>query len=83
MGRSSEEIEEKFGHLLTGFKSGVPPHGGIAPGIERLMMAFTGEENVREVTAFPMTSGGQTAVMEAPSELDKKQLKELHLEVKK
>ncbi len=83
LGHSSEEIEEKFGHLLTAFKYGVPPHGGIAPGIERLMMAFTGEENVREVTAFPMTSGGQTAVMEAPSELDKKQLKELHLEVKK
>jgi len=83
LGHSEEEIDKKFGHLLEAFRYGAPPHGGIAPGIERLMMALTGEENVREVTAFPMTSGGQTAVMDAPSEADKKQLDELGLEVKK
>ena len=73
------EIEEKFGHLLTAFSFGVPPHGGIAPGIERLLMVALGEENTREVTAFPMTSSGQTAVMEAPSQVDEKTLKELGL----
>ncbi len=77
LGLSAEEIEAKFGHLLRAFEYGVPPHGGIAPGIERLLMVFANEENTREVTPFPLTASGQTAVMEAPSEVDEKQLKEL------
>jgi len=81
LGHSKKEIEQKFGHLLEAFEYGVPPHGGIAPGIERLMMVFSGEENTREVTAFPTTSGGRTAVMNAPSEIDKKQLKELGIKI--
>lgn len=82
LGHTDAEIEEKFGHLLTAFMYGVPPHGGIAPGIERLLMVATGEENTREVMAFPMTSSGQTAVMDAPSAVDEKTLKELKLQVK-
>ena len=79
LGYSSREIETKFGHLLKSFGWGVPPHGGIAPGIERIMMAATGEENTREVTAFPMASSGQTSVMDAPSAIDDGSLKELKL----
>ncbi|MBI2328022.1 aspartate--tRNA ligase [Candidatus Curtissbacteria bacterium] len=82
LGYRDSEIEEKFGHLLSAFTYGVPPHGGIAPGIERLLMAAIGEENTREVTAFPMTSSGQTAVMDAPSFVDDKSLKELGIKVK-
>lgn len=82
LGYKKEEIEEKFGHLLEAFTYGVPPHGGIAPGIERLMMVATGEENTREVTAFPMTASGQTAVMDAPSKVDEKTLKELKIALK-
>jgi len=61
----------------------VPPHGGIAPGIDRLLLALTGEESIRELIAFPMTSGGQTAVMDAPGEVDPEQLKELKIKVVK
>ena len=80
LGYKKSDIEEKFGHLLTAFTYGVPPHGGIAPGIERLLMVATGEENTREVTAFPMNSSGQASVMDAPSEVDPKILKELKIQ---
>lgn len=77
LGHTKKEIQNKFGHLLKAFEYGVPPHGGIAPGIDRLMMCFANEPNTRETIAFPMTSGGQTAVMNAPTHVDSKQLKEL------
>src|SRR3989338_1317985 len=83
MGYTKEEIQEQFGHMLEAFKYGAPPHGGLAHGIERLIMTFTGEEFLREVQAFPQTSSGRTSVMVAPSELSKKQLKELHLKIEK
>lgn len=83
LGLSEKEIEEKFGHLLKAFEYGVPPHGGIAPGIDRFLLAALGELSVRELIAFPMTSGGQTAVMDAPSEVDKGQLKDLEIKVVK
>ncbi len=73
----SKEQKEQFKHLLTAFEYGVPPHGGIAPGIDRLLMVILGEPNLREVMAFPMTAGGTTAVMDAPSEAEESQLKEL------
>ena len=79
LGYRESEIEEKFGHLLNAFIYGVPPHGGIALGLERILMVATGEENTREVTAFPMSSSGQTAVMDAPSKVDEQTLKELKL----
>lgn len=81
LGLSEKEIEEKFGHLLRAFEYGVPPHGGIAPGIDRLLMALLGETSLRELIAFPMTAGGQTSVMEAPSALNLDQLKELGIEI--
>ncbi|HUS52224.1 MAG TPA: amino acid--tRNA ligase-related protein [Candidatus Bathyarchaeia archaeon] len=81
LGHSQKEIENKFGHLFQAFEYGVPPHGGIAMSVERLMMVFANEKTTREVTAFPMTSGGQTAVMAAPSKVAPEQLKELGIKV--
>ncbi len=81
MGFSAEELEERVGHMLKAFRYGTPPHGGIALGVERTIMNLTGETYLREVQAFPMTRGGQTAVMRAPKPLDEKQLKELGLKI--
>lgn len=83
MGYTKEEMEERVGHMLKAFTYGTPPHGGIALGVERNIMNLTGETYLREVQAFPMTRGGQTAVMKAPKPLEKKQLDELGIEVKK
>lgn len=77
MGYSKGEIEESVGHMLEAFGYGAPPHGGCAQGFERLLMAYLGEEYLREVQAFPMTGRGRTSVMDAPSKLDKEQLEEL------
>lgn len=77
----SKEQKAQFEHMLTAFTYGVPPHGGIAPGIDRLLMALLGEPNVREVMAFPTSSSGQTAVMDAPSEVTEEQLKELGIKI--
>lgn len=76
-----ERQKKEFKHMLTAFAYGVPPHGGIAPGIDRFLMAVLGEPSVRETIAFPATSGGKIAVMDAPSEATKEQLKELHLKI--
>lgn len=83
MGNSPEETNEKVGHMLEAFELGTPPHGGIALGIERNIMNLTGESALREVQAFPMTRGGQTAVMQGPSSLPGSQLKELGIEINK
>ena len=83
MGLTPEETEERFGHLIHAYEYGAPPHAGIAPGLDRLVMVFANEPNIREVIAFPVTARGQTSVMDAPSEVTDKQLKELHLQVKK
>jgi len=83
MGHTKEQIQKKFGHLLEAFEYGVPPHGGIAPGIDRFLMILLNQPSLREVIAFPMNSSGQTSVMEAPSEASDEQLKELHLTVVK
>ncbi len=83
MGYSEEETEERVGHMLKAFGYGTPPHGGIALGVERNVMNLTGENYLREVQAFPMTRGGQTAAMKAPKPLSEKQLAELGLEVRK
>jgi len=79
----SEEQKKQFEHMLTAFTMGVPPHGGIAPGIDRFLMAVLGEPSVREVMAFPASSGGRIAVMDAPSSPEKEQLDELGIQVKK
>ncbi|OIP97729.1 aspartate--tRNA ligase [candidate division WWE3 bacterium CG09_land_8_20_14_0_10_39_24] len=83
MGHKKRDIEAKFGHLLEAFKYGVPPHGGIAPGIDRFLMIVFNEPSLREVIAFPTNSSGRTAVMDAPSDVDNQQLKELKLSVTK
>ena len=75
--------KKQFEHMLTAFTYGVPPHGGIAPGIDRFLMAALGELSVRETIAFPMTAGGTTAVMSAPSKATKEQLKELGIKIVK
>lgn len=83
MGYNEEQKEGSIGHILDAFKHGIPPHGGIALGVERNIMNLTGEEYLREVQAFPMTRGGQTSVMNAPGEVPQKQLDELGIQIKK
>lgn len=77
----TDKQKHQFDHMLTAFTYGVPPHGGIAPGFDRLIMAIMGEPSVREVIPFPATAGGQTAVMDAPSKASPQQLKELGIKV--
>lgn len=77
------EQKRQFDHMLKAFTYGVPPHGGIAPGIDRFLMAVLGEPSVREVIAFPTSASGQTSVMDAPSEVEENQLKELGIFTKR
>lgn len=81
LGHQPEQIKAKFGHMLDAFRFGTPPHGGCAHGFERLLMAFFGEEYIREVQAFPQSGTGMTSVMDAPSAADPEQLQELHLKI--
>lgn len=78
-----EEEKEYFNHMLTAFRYGVPPHGGIAPGIDRLMMILENEPNIRETIAFPKTGEGRDLMMGAPSTVSKKQLDELGISIDK
>jgi len=81
LGMDRERIRSQFGHLLDAFEYGVPPHGGIAAGIDRLMMAITDTENIRDVVAFPKTQSHQDLMLGAPSPVDPKQLEEVHIRV--
>jgi aspartyl-tRNA synthetase len=83
MGYSDKDIEQSVGHMLEAFSFGTPPHGGIALGLDRHVMILAGETSMKETVAFPMTSTGRTAVMDAPSDVSKEQLEELGLTVKK
>ncbi len=80
-GYAREETEARFGGMLNAFRYGAPPHGGTAPGIDRIVMLIAGEENLREVTMFPMNQQAQDLMMNAPSEVSAKQLRELHIRV--
>jgi aspartyl-tRNA synthetase len=79
IGLSTEEAQEKFGFLLEAFEYGTPPHGGIAYGLDRLVMLMAGEESIRDAIAFPKTQQARCLLTNAPSGVDKKQLKELHV----
>ena len=81
LGLSDEEIEEKFGHMLTAFRYGAPPHGGIAMGIDRLAMLMAGKETLRDVTAFPKSQSGADPLTGAPSPVSEEQLRELGIAV--
>ncbi len=83
LGYEAERIERNFGHMLCALGSGCPPHGGIAWGLDRLVTLLLGEPNIREVIAFPKTGEGRDLMMDAPSEIEAKQLKELGISVKK
>ena len=82
LGLRGDEIEQKFGHMLEAFEYGAPPHGGMAPGIDRLVMLLADEPNIREVIAFPKNQTGRDVMADAPSEVEPKQLQELHIQIK-
>ena len=81
LGMTTEEARERFGFFLDALEYGTPPHGGIAPGIDRLMMVLAGTDNMRDVIAFPKTASAADLMIDAPGEVDPKQLDELHLRV--
>ncbi len=83
MGYPEERIESNFGHMLKAFSSGTPPHGGIAWGLDRLMMILENEPNIREVIPFAKTGEGRDLMMDSPSEISGEQLGELGLECKR
>jgi aspartyl-tRNA synthetase len=78
-GYGPEEVERRFGGMLNAFRYGAPPHGGLAPGIDRIVMLLAQEPNLREVIAFPMTQNAEDLLMNAPSAVSEKQLRELHI----
>ncbi len=80
-GYSNETVDEKFGGMIRAFKFGAPPHGGIAPGIDRMVMLLANEPNIREVIAFPMNQQAQDLLMNAPAEADKNHLRELNIQL--
>ena len=82
-GYSKNEVDKKFRGMINALSYGAPPHGGIAPGIDRIIMLLANEKNIREVTLFPMNQNAQDLMMDAPSEINEDQLKELGLQIKK
>jgi len=82
MGYGESEIKDSVGHMLEAFKLGTPPHGGIALGLDRLVMLLSGQSSIKDGIAFPMTSTGRTAVMDAPSQILEEQMKELGIQVR-
>ena len=81
LGYTPDEVAKRFGQLLTAFEYGTPPHGGIAPGIDRLLMVLTGMDNIRDVIAFPKTQNGIDPLFGAPGTVDQSQLDELGLSI--
>jgi aspartyl-tRNA synthetase len=82
LGYRDEEIDERFGHMLEAFEYGAPPHGGIALGIDRIVMLLAGRETIREVIAFPKTQSAVDLTFNAPSPVSEEQLAELHIELR-
>jgi aspartyl-tRNA synthetase len=81
IGLDPEVAAERFGHILEAFSYGTPPHGGIAPGIDRICMLLAGEPNIREVIAFPKNQNARDVMAEAPSAVEAVQLEELHIQL--
>ena len=82
-GYSHKEVNKKFSGMINALSYGAPPHGGIAPGIDRIVMLLANTKNIREITLFPMNQNAQDLMMSAPSEVDEKQLKELGIKIEK
>ena len=81
-GYSQEDVEREFGGMLSAFKFGAPPHGGCAPGIDRIVMLLAGEPNLREIVAFPLNQREEDLLVGAPGNVRERQLEELHIRVK-
>ena len=81
IGLQPDVAQERFGHMLEAFEFGTPPHGGIAPGIDRICMILADEPNIREVIAFPKNQAAKDVMADAPSPVEPAQLKELHIKV--
>lgn len=81
-GYSEEDLKEKFSSLYNAFQYGAPPHAGMAPGVDRMLMLLCEEENIREVIAFPMNSNAQDLLLGAPSEVTEQQLREVHIKLR-
>ena len=82
-GYTENQVKEKFGALYTAFQYGAPPHAGVAPGIDRMIMLLTGAENIREVIAFPLNSKAQDLMMGAPGYVSRDQLRDIHIRIEK
>ena len=80
-GYDKESVEEKFSGMINALSYGAPPHGGIAPGIDRIVMLLANEKNIREITMFPLNQNAQDLMMNAPSNVDNDQLKELNINI--
>jgi aspartyl-tRNA synthetase len=81
-GYGEEDVKTKFGALYTAFNYGAPPHAGMAPGIDRIVMLIAGEETIRDVIAFPLNGNAQDVMMGAPGEVTEQQLREVHIKVR-
>lgn len=81
-GYTEEDVKNKFGALYQAFQYGAPPHAGMAPGVDRIVMLLAGEESIREVIAFPMNSNAQNPMLNCPGEVDEKQLREVHIKIR-
>ena len=82
-GYNKSDVDEKFSGMINALSFGAPPHGGIAPGIDRIIMLLANEKNIREVTMFPMNQNAQDLMMNAPSDISESQLDELRLKITK